>query len=46
MEGWIPLDGEGVEMKGSIFNLETKSLNYVNPDPTLAKCVKHGKDEE
>lgn len=33
-------------MKGSAFNLETRILNYVTPDPDLQKCVKHGVEEE
>ena len=39
-------DAEGVEMKGSVFNHEARILNYVSPDPALAKCVKHGVEEE
>lgn len=33
-------------MKGSAFNVEAQELNFVNPDPDLAKCVKQCKEEE
>ena len=37
---------EGAELLGSVFNLETKALNFTKPDPDLAKCVKTGVEEE
>lgn len=49
MEGTLPqfaTEQEGAELLGSMFNLETKALNYVAPDPDLARCVKAGVEEE
>lgn len=39
-------EAEGVEMLGSTFNRETAVLNFVSPDPGLAKCVKDSVKEE
>lgn len=39
-------DTEGAEFLGSVFNIEAKVLNFTKPDPDLAKCVKHGVEEE